>query len=599
MISVKIEFVEMMVTEKGEKEMSVREVNALRGSNKATEVVVVNGGAVVTVKTVKRVIVVIEKGDGSLVTTSPYECRCICVTVMTGEIESEGTGVGLDPFLPNDHMIDDPDLAPRKGKGLSARLSALEAHVANYVNYIILYPSTLLPCQSFSGKRMSGFDMAPPGVTVLPASALSGSMLNSMTGGLSASAAGAGSILSPLGQIAGMGFPSIFPFAGGTQATRHARRVYVGGLPPMANEQSVATFFSQVMAAVGGNTAGPGDAVVNVYINQEKRFAFVEMRTVEEASNAMALDGIVYEGVSVRVRRPSDYNPSMAATLGPSQPSSHLNLTAVGLTPGALGGADGPDRIFVGGLPYYLSEEQIMDLLSSFGHLRAFDLVKDRDTGNSKGYGFCVYQDPSVMDIACAALNGLKMGDRTLTVRRASASFMGFSGQPKPDQSNIIVQAQQQIALQKMVLSASGANAIGLGLGMSVGGMFPVLGGSMMPNLRSGGALAAAPETATKVICLSQVVSIVDLKDDVEFDEIVEDMKEECGKYGSLLNVVIPRPSYDEEDVPGIGMVFVEYSDLEGAAKAKQALHNRKFGGKLVIASYYSEDKFLNGDYGG
>jgi hypothetical protein len=33
----------------------------------------------------------------------------------------------------------------------------------------------------------------------------------------------------------------------------------------------------------------------------------------------------------------------------------------------ASGGADGPDRIFVGGLPYYLSEEQIVDLLSSFG----------------------------------------------------------------------------------------------------------------------------------------------------------------------------------------------------------------------------------------
>lgn len=58
----------------------------------------------------------------------------------------------------------------------------------------------------------------------------------------------------------------------------------------------------------------------------------------------------------------------------------------------ASGGADGPDRIFVGGLPYYLSEEQIVDLLSSFGPLRAFDLVKDRDTGNSKGYGFCIYE---------------------------------------------------------------------------------------------------------------------------------------------------------------------------------------------------------------
>ncbi|CAM6048654.1 unnamed protein product [Sphagnum compactum] len=394
------------------------------------------------------------------------------------------------------------------------------------------------PSRDRRSKRTSGFDMAPPGANVVTAGAVPG-------------------------QIPGMGnpmpgvFPSMFPFAGGTQATRHARRVYVGGLPPMANEQSVATFFSQVMAAVGANTAGPGDAVVNVYINQEKRFAFVEMRTVEEASNAMALDGIIYEGISVRVRRPSDYNPSMAATLGPSQPSGHLNLAAVGLTPGASGGADGPDRIFVGGLPYYLSEEQIMDLLSSFGPLRAFDLVKDRDTGNSKGYGFCVYQDPSVMDIACAALNGLKMGDRTLTVRRASAS-----GQPKPDQANVLIQAQQQIALQVSPLSKT----------------------CMVP---------------TKVVCLSQVVSPDELKEDNEYEEIIEDMREECGRYGNLTNLVIPRPNPNGEEVPGIGMVFVEYGDLQGAAKAKASLHGRKFGGNTVIATYYSEEKFMHGDYGG
>ncbi|XP_022138692.1 uncharacterized protein LOC111009789 isoform X2 [Momordica charantia] len=47
-----------------------------------------------------------------------------------------------------------------------------------------------------------------------------------------------------------------------SQATRHARCVYVEGLPPTANEQSVATFFSQVMAAIGGNTTGPGDVVL-------------------------------------------------------------------------------------------------------------------------------------------------------------------------------------------------------------------------------------------------------------------------------------------------------------------------------------------------
>lgn len=232
------------------------------------------------------------------------------------------------------------------------------------------------------------------------------------------------------------------------QATRHARRVYVGGLSAAANEQSVASFFSQVMAAIGGNTAGPGDAVVNVYINYEKKFAFVEMRSVEEASNAMALDGIMFEGAPVKVRRPSDYNPSLAAALGSSQPNPNLNLAAVGLMPGSAGDLEGPDRIFVGGLPYYFTEAQVRELLESFGALRGFDLVKDRETGNSKGYAFCVYQDLSVTDIACAALNGIKMGDKTLTVRRANQG----AAQPRPEQEYVLLQAQQQVAIQSHFL---------------------------------------------------------------------------------------------------------------------------------------------------
>eukprot|EP01018_Ginkgo_biloba_P021154 Gb_01836 [translate_table: standard] len=432
-------------------------------------------------------------------------------------------------------------------------------------------------------KRNSGFDLAPPGASVVPFAANPGPMFNPSTSLLPSTAAG---VLPTLGSLAGLGqslpgvFPSMFPFVGGTQATRHARRVYVGGLPPSANEQSVATFFSQVMAAIGGNTAGPGDAAVNVYINQEKRFAFVEMRTVEEASNAMSLDGIVYEGVAVRVKRPTDYNPSLAATLGPSQPSPHLNLAAVRLVPGAIGIADGPDRIFVGGLPYYLTEEQIIDLLSSFGPLRAFDLVKDRETGNSKGYGFCLYQDSAVIDTACAALNGLKMGDRTLTVRRASAS-----GQPKPEQADVLIQAQQQIALQKLTLQLSGASS---GMSGTMPGLFTELEASSTANATS------------KVVRLSQVIGPDELKDDNEYREIVEDMRDECGKYGTLKSLIIPRPGLSDSEVPsGVGMVFVEYSDIHGAVKAIAALNGRKFSGSTVVAMFYPEDKFLCGDYGG
>ena len=47
--------------------------------------------------------------------------------------------------------------------------------------------------------------------------------------------------------------------------------------------------------------------------------------------------------------------------------------------------ADSAERVFVGGLPYYLSEDQCRELFSSFGPIKSFDLVKDRETGNSKG----------------------------------------------------------------------------------------------------------------------------------------------------------------------------------------------------------------------
>ncbi|GMH24117.1 hypothetical protein Nepgr_025960 [Nepenthes gracilis] len=407
-------------------------------------------------------------------------------------------------------------------------------------------------------KRLSGFDMAPPAAAMLTAAAAA------------AAVAGAGPIPGLTPAVPGM-FPSMLPLAAGQlgalpvmpvqamtqQATRHARRVYVGGLPPTANEQSVATFFSHVMAMIGGNTAGPGDAVVNVYINHEKKFAFVEMRSVEEASNAMALDGIIFENTPVKVRRPSDYNPSLAATLGPSQPNPSLNLAAIGLSPGSAGGLEGPDRIFVGGLPYYFTEAQVRELLESFGSLRGFDLVKDKETGNSKGYAFCVYQDLSVTDIVCQALNGIKMGDKTLTVRRANQG----TSQPKPEQESVLLHAQQQIALQKMMLQPGG-----------------------LP---------------TKVVCLTHCVTPDELKDDQEYEDIMDDMRQEGEKFGSLVNVVIPRPGTDGEQLPGVGKVFLEYADVESSTKARAGMNGRKFGGNQVVAVFYLESKFAQGEYDG
>ncbi len=89
----------------------------------------------------------------------------------------------------------------------------------------------------------------------------------------------------------------------------------------------------------------------------------------------MAFDGIVFHGTPLKVRRPKDY-------VGPEGPLGTLYV------PGVIGTtvADTPNKIYIGGLPTYLQDEQVVELLKSFGELKSFNLVKEGSgqTGVSK-----------------------------------------------------------------------------------------------------------------------------------------------------------------------------------------------------------------------
>lgn len=63
---------------------------------------------------------------------------------------------------------------------------------------------------------------------------------------------------------------------------------------------------------------------------------------------------------------------------------------------------------------------QVRELLSAFGPLKSFHLVRDPGSPTSKGYGFCEYLNGGVTAIACEGLHGMTLGDKTLTVRPAT-----------------------------------------------------------------------------------------------------------------------------------------------------------------------------------
>jgi cleavage stimulation factor subunit 2 len=70
----------------------------------------------------------------------------------------------------------------------------------------------------------------------------------------------------------------------------------------------------------------------------------------------------------------------------------------------------------VGNIPYGATEEQLVEIFQEVGPVVSFRLVLDRDTGRSKGYGFCEYRDAAMALSAMRNLNGYEMNGRALRV---------------------------------------------------------------------------------------------------------------------------------------------------------------------------------------
>ncbi|CAD5228030.1 unnamed protein product [Bursaphelenchus okinawaensis] len=332
------------------------------------------------------------------------------------------------------------------------------------------------------------------------------------------------------GQIPRATLQSSVPVVG-PSVTCQSRRLYVGNIPFGCNEDAMLDFFNQQMHLCGLAQA-QGNPVLACQINLDKNFAFIEFRSIDETTAGMAFDGITFMGQQLKIRRPRDYQPIST------------NLDAMGRMPVSNIVVDSPHKIFISGLPNYLTAEQVKELLSSFGQLKAFNLVIDQNTGLSKGYAFCEYLDTTLTDQAIAGLNGMQLGESKLLVQLACAS--------------------------KKENGAFNTNAAGI-------------------DLTQAGA-------ATEVLCLLNMVTEDELSNDEEYEDILEDIKDECTKYGTVKSVEIPRP-VSGVDVRGVGKVFVHFSDTAECQRAQAALTGRKFANRVVVTSYYDVDAYLRREY--
>ena len=373
---------------------------------------------------------------------------------------------------------------------------------------------------------------------------------------------------------------------------RQQRRIYVGNLPASATQEQLAMLINHAMIHAKLWDGADTPPVLRCNVRPNAQFAFLIFSTAEHATASLAFDGILLAGNKLKLKRPTEYVAPSGAR-GSTSP-------------------DSPYKLFIGGLPSSMCEQDVLSILTPFGPLRAFNLVRDAATQLSKGFAFCEYEDPSVNDLVCRSLHGHKFSGKTLVVQLASLgsaqvglSAMGDQGalQTSPSDDNGHSNdsetndgdtynnnihdgtAHPNSANNESEIDITTINVVKTVLNLAC----PVP--EVVSLLRS----IEKEQAPSRVLMLLNVSSIEKLREDDFYHDLVIDLHETCSLYGKVLSLTVPRLLHQTTSrsrlTPGsIGKAYIQFETLEESQLALQHLGGSIYDqDRHLIAMYYPE----------
>ncbi|UKJ89079.1 snRNP splicing factor U2AF [Theileria orientalis] len=372
-------------------------------------------------------------------------------------------------------------------------------------------------------------------------------------------------------------------------ATRPYREIYIGNIPPVGDISILLDIINQALISVNG-TSMPGNPCLKGWISSDGHYAFIELRTMEEASNCMQLTGLNIMGHNIKVNRPKTYDPELLSKApSPTVPTLDPSLLAMGLQ--ALKSAREQivaasdvlaaekakvmtDRLCIVDIPPEVDNQTVINLVHSMGQVK-YTYFVDEPTGNE---------------------NSKSSGDLGRSVGENSSSPSGAN-------KRVFLFEYLNMDHQKKAMEEIPKMNYRLILAIDA-----VTQGMIAPEYIKKQLESCAimkPEVPTRALLLGNLVSKEELDDDAEYVDIIDDVKTECEDYGVVLRLELPRvpkglseeemKSFDESSV---GSAFVLFSTVDGASKARKVLDGRKFGNRTVKAHFFSELYFLTGKFG-
>lgn len=377
-----------------------------------------------------------------------------------------------------------------------------------------------------------------------------------------------------------------------------SRRLYIGNVPFHAGltDAALTQLFSALyVVGFGGQVPGRALPVVSFWLHADGKFGFMELRGEQETVNMMCFNQTTLHGRVLKVNRPSDFKADIHAP-HINQLSMHtVNAKAVVQLCEQLDGlvvppphvvaqarqeelslqAEKTERAAVGGGE---------DLGRGQAHEEAKDMevemdVDDRDGIQKEGDANSTRQSPTPADVNTSGSNAVDRRGPTISGNDTSVQTEG-TAEPRDkteqrQQQQVQQQQQQQSQQQAKVAKPEEEEEEEEDWYEEKSSK----AGPVETEVQTESAGGRGQDEDVVVISLQNLVTDKDLAGSEEdFEDIVEDVREECSNYGRVECVEIPR------DGPFKGTAFVQFVDADGANSAIEQLADRVFDGRRIIA---------------
>ncbi|XP_076325212.1 RNA-binding protein 39-like isoform X2 [Tachypleus tridentatus] len=329
---------------------------------------------------------------------------------------------------------------------------------------------------------------------------------------------------------------------------RDLRTVLCMQLSPRIRSRDLEEFFSSV------GKVRDIKIIVDTRTRRSKGIAYVEFVDIESVSLACGLNGQKLLGIPIIVQ-PSQAEKNRAAAL-----ASNLQK-----------GSYGPMRLYVGSLHFNITEDMLKGIFEPFGRIEKVELIRDTETGRSKGYGFITFYNSEDARKALDQLNGFELAGRPMKVgnvtERTDSSYgASFLDSEELDRTGIGLGATGRLQLMAKLAEGTGFE-------------IPEMAMSALQMQGSGIQPTAAPPIATQCFMLSNMFDPSSEKSPMWDKEVESDVIEECQKHGGILHIFVDKASPQ-------GNVFVKCPTIAAAVASVNSLHGRWFAGRVITAAY-------------